>query len=57
MRAIPVNLNSIMVSLNSSLVSLNSTLVSLSIVSLGGLRLGYIFIGLEISGLYGINLS
>ena len=53
MRGIPVNLNSTLVSLNSSLVSLNSTPVSLSIVSLCGLRLGYIFIRLGISGLYG----
>ena len=52
MRGIPVNLNSTLVSLSSSLVSLNSTPVSLSIVSLGGLRLGYIFIGLGSSSLY-----
>ena len=51
MRAIPVNLDNTLVSLNSSLVSLNSTPVSLSIVSLCGLRIGYIFIGLGISGL------
>ena len=57
MRAIPVNLNSTLVSLNSSLVSLNSTQISLSIVSLCGLRLGYIFIGLGISFLYGIYVS
>ena len=54
---IPVNLNSTLVSLNSSLVSLNSTPVSLSVVSLCGLRLGYIFTGLGISGLYGIYVS
>ena len=57
MRAIPVNLNSTLVSLYSSLVSLNSTPVSLNIVSVGGLRLGYIFIGLGISGLYGTYVS
>ena len=60
MRGIPVNLNSTLVSLNSSLVSLNSTPVSLSIVSLCGLRLGllgYIFIGLGFSGLYGTYVS
>ena len=57
MRAIPVNLNSTLVSLNSSLVSLNSTPASLSIVSLCGLRLGYILIGLSISGLCGIYVS
>ena len=55
MRGISGNLNSTLVSLNSSLVSLNSTpvYVSLSIVSLCGLRLGYIFTGLGISGLSG----
>ena len=60
MRGIPVNLNSTLVSLNtscSSLFSLNSTPVSLNIVSLCGLRLGYIFIGLGISGLYGTYVS
>ena len=57
MRGIPVNLNSTLVILNSSLVSLNSTPVSLSIVGLCGLRLGYIFIGLGISGLYGTYVS
>ena len=57
MRAIPVNLNSTLVRLIGSLVSLNSTLVSLSIVTLCGLRLGQIFIGLGISGLYGTYVS